>query len=329
MIPSYHQSMELIPLPPYQIGVPRLDYIDDTKLLGRDPGKISRIIVLFKTYVWGIHIFYEDGSSTGLHCGYMEPTIMPVSKELVLEKNEHILKIACYVGVHIGVIIITTTLGRTLEAGSIPVGVATCIKADGFAIRRLVFGYDGYLNYIGAWLFPCLVKLPSFKLPNVEFSAIYGNESPEGKPFDDYKEIAEKASIKGFNVRLSRLKIYYDDDGITGIKPVYEVTDFSGSVVKVEAHHRPEVGFFQKILPRCVSTNFSPGNSPKYIKGYHNPKGIITSLQIISNEPKEGVSYGTGKGVEFSIVPEHKGPIIAFAGSVGKHLYTLRVYSTY
>jgi len=348
---------------------------DDAQILNRHPGRIEKIVVYAKKFIWAIQIFYSDSTSTGLHCGYAENETMPEIQELQLLPYENICLISGYAEEFIGALHIKTTNGRTLDIGKMPVGNLFSITSDSLILLKIVFGFTGYLNYIGALMghestyihsappilfppansiqYPQLpispVPMPngytnsyatqpisgyppiqnpvpqiSIQLPNIEYSAEFGTSSPDGKPFNDFETVVLPALKEGCKVRVCRLKTYKNDTGIIGIKPVYQITDKLGKTRKQEVQHwSKSVGFFTS----RGAFNFKEDDYISYIQG--KALMIIKQLKIINSKNKVVIEHGKNEGAEFMIIPNHHGPVLAFSGSVGEYLYTLRVYSSY
>lgn len=360
--------------------------VDDSQVLNRDPGPISRVVAYAKKFVWGFHIFYADGSTTGLHNGFMEPEVIPEYKELILDPEEFIVQLSGYISEFVGAIHIKTNFGKTLDIGSTPLGELFTLQVQGHIIQKLIFGYKEYLSYIGVFACPSPMGLtpptamsdfdytmsrftypgtigttvgivsPSFNqlsacasincsttvpvqsyqiellagmgspyssigiIPVVEFTAMFGKETPTAKKFNDYEDVVLPALKAGFKVKISRIKIYKKNNILLGIKPVYEITCKSGKMKKEERpHYSSEVGFFTS----RDAMNFKGKDYLSHIAGRAND--CIRKIKIVSSNGQI-IEFGPNEGSEFLMVPKSKTGILAFSGSVDASLCTLRAY---
>ena len=151
----------------------------------------------------------------------------------------------------------------------------------------------------------------------VDYSALFGNDSPNSTGFNDLEEVVRPASIKGNRVRLSRIKLYKNGNGILGIKFAYIITDPSGKETKIERPHRSkDVGFFTS----RKSMNLSGTERFVLLNGCYSDR--ITKLRIATNT--QTIEFGTASSNTFEMSPKPNQEIIAFSGSVGNFLNTLR-----
>lgn len=333
---------------------PQTILVDDSEILKSATCRIAKLVVYEKQFIWGMQIFYADGSSSGIHAGFMQPETPPTSKELVLEVGEDIEEIAGHISEYVGALHIRTTLGKVLDAGSLPVGNLFSFAEQGHVIAKVVAGYTGYLSYIGAYMTQYLpIVVTQFQPMNapsiapllaeadmsnqvnskagsillrpgvysevIEFSKMFGIDCPGAVKFNDYEELVAPTLRDGGKIRISRVKLYRNKTGIMGIKPVYTAIDKYGNVAKYERPHRSKaVGFFTS----RASINFSLSNYPKIIEGAYTD--IITYLRIVSTDAKAAES-GKQQGNKFAI-DSKASHIIALAGSFNDYLYTLRAY---
>eukprot|EP00826_Nyctotherus_ovalis_P050533 TRINITY_DN6199_c0_g5_i3.p1 TRINITY_DN6199_c0_g5~~TRINITY_DN6199_c0_g5_i3.p1 ORF type:complete len:365 (+),score=53.88 TRINITY_DN6199_c0_g5_i3:132-1226(+) len=332
---------------------PQIILVDDSEILKNETCKMAKLVVYEKKFVWGMQIFYADGGSSGIHAGFMEPETPPTAKELILEVGEDIEEIAGYISEYVGALHIRTTLGKTLDAGNLPIGSLFTFVEQGHIIAKVVAGYTGYLSYIGAYMTQCLpIVVPQFQLMNtysidpfiktdasnqaiskagstllrpgvyseiVEFSEMFGTDCPSAAKFNDYEELVAPILRNGGKIRISRIKLYKDKTGIIGIKPVYTAIDKYGNVAKYERPHRSKaVGFFTS----RASIDFSLSNYPKVIEGSYT--NLITYLRVVSTNTKTAES-GKQQGKKFAMESKAN-HVIALAGSFSDYLYTLRAY---
>ena len=304
--------------------VPGTNLVDDAQILGKAPGKICKLVIFCKTFICGIQIFYDDGTSSGYHGGFMESATPAAVQELIIDPNDNIVLISGYISDYIGALHIRTSLNRTLDIGQYPKGKEFRLGEHGKVIRKLLFGYTGYVNYLGAFLLQ-LIAAPAIIAPRVECTLSFGLQCPKGTPFDDYTDVVYPALCAGSRVRISRMKVYNCSEGIMGMKVVYEITDAAQKVTKkLQWHRSKKVGLFTS----TKSCNFKPGDHVVAIQGKYTEN--IRMLRItINNEPKIAIECGKDIGSEFLGVPSHNGPIIAFSGTVGEYLYTIRAYAMY
>ena len=129
---------------------PEMDIIDDSSIFGYNPGRILKIIIICKKFIWGTQIVYIDGTSTGSHHGSMELENNPEeTEELVLDQYEYIQQISGYIDQHINSICFKTNMGKFLNIGNSLSGKLFTLQAKNCIIKQIIFGYNGYLNYIG------------------------------------------------------------------------------------------------------------------------------------------------------------------------------------
>eukprot|EP00826_Nyctotherus_ovalis_P016297 TRINITY_DN14710_c0_g1_i5.p1 TRINITY_DN14710_c0_g1~~TRINITY_DN14710_c0_g1_i5.p1 ORF type:complete len:231 (-),score=33.88 TRINITY_DN14710_c0_g1_i5:400-1092(-) len=121
--------------------------------------KISRIVVHTKKFIWGIQIFYSDGTNTEMCKGTLEEEVAAETKELNLADSEEIEEIAGYAKDYITVLYIKTTSRNRLSVGRLPAGKFFCFKRKGLVIKEVAFRCTGYLCYLGV-----LIEKPDTEL---------------------------------------------------------------------------------------------------------------------------------------------------------------------
>jgi len=319
--------------------------VDDLEVLKNESSKISKLVIYWKKFVWGIEISYSDGSSTGIHAGHLEPETPPKSQELILEDNEYLEQISGYVNEYIGALHIKTTLDKTLDIGNSPLGSLFVFGKKGHIIKRLTTGYNGYLTYIGVFmteLMPVTHSANSLilmtepligyddglynrlsyrnSLMSKPITEIFGQDSPTSIKFNDYEELVEPILRERNNVRISRIKLYKNKTGIIGIKTVYTMMDRYGKVTKHERPHKSKaVNFFTS----RSSMNFGVSEYPFTVAGSFT--NHVTYLKVTSTTGKT-MQLGKEQGLKFIMQSKNNKYIIAFAGSFDGYLYTLRAY---
>eukprot|EP00826_Nyctotherus_ovalis_P065549 TRINITY_DN9639_c0_g1_i2.p1 TRINITY_DN9639_c0_g1~~TRINITY_DN9639_c0_g1_i2.p1 ORF type:complete len:374 (-),score=34.21 TRINITY_DN9639_c0_g1_i2:102-1223(-) len=315
--------------------------VDDTQCLSHDTGPITRLVVYAKQFIWGMQVFYADGSTTGLHSGFMEAEANAECRELALASGEYIAQISGYAEDYIGVLHITTNYGKALDIGSTPLGTLFSLKAQGLVVNRIVCGYTRYLNYIGAYVMPNPVfsYSPSTSssansgLDNVNrnFSgAAYSNPSPQFEhsatlsipPTQEVSAIP--SSNDGIVVEFTAM-YGSESSNSTAFNDYEEVVRpalKAGSKVKI-----CRIKIYKKdkrilgIKPVYEVTD-TGGNVRKEVRPHHGKSvGFFTSREVLNFKGSDFLSHITGRAKEritkIKIVSSNKMDVIEYGVNEG------------
>ena len=133
-------------------------------------------------------------------------------------------------------------------------------------------------------------------------------------------KVVEPNLKNGATVRIAKMEVYYNSSSIVGLATEYEIKDYTGKISKVTETHKPA-----KVSASKAKFVFKPADCIARVEG----KTLMTikKLRVILASGQVAINCGKDEGGEFYAYPPHKGPVVAFAGSMADALYTLRAYA--
>jgi len=319
-------------------------FVDDSQLLTHDPGPIARIIVYGKKFIWGLQVIYADGSTSGIHNGFMEPTIEPECKELILSSGESINKISGYSGEFIGALRITTNSGQALDIGSMPLGNLFSIQMQGCVIQKIVYGFTGYLNYIGGFLtppaftYPPIPSMPSSSpTPTTDFPLmIYPNPCVrsqtyrEGTGGNSFKRPSLPSNSDRMSVEFSAM--YGHESSIATafndyedvVKPALK-DGFKVKISRVKIYKKENILLGIKVV---YSITDLAGKVKKVEKPHYGKNvGFFTGREAMNFKEPDYLLYVAGRAknsiTKIKIASSNKKDVIEFGVNVGSEFNTI------